>query len=63
MIYVLKNVHEHMVITNVTIRDTFVSSDQLKFDVIHGRAGNFEGGIDRERENIYVDAAIKEREK
>lgn len=34
--YFLKNMHERMVITNVTIRDTFVSQD-LKFDVIHGR--------------------------
>ena len=35
--YFLKNMHERMVITNITIRDTFVAQDLLKFDVIHGR--------------------------
>ena len=44
--YFFKNMHERMVITNITIRDTFVAQD-LKFDVIHGRQANLIGGIDR----------------
>lgn len=45
--YFLKNMHERMVITNISIRDTFVAQELLKFDVVHGRQANLIGGIDR----------------
>ena len=63
--YFLKNMHERMVISNITIKDSFVQqSEQLiKFDVIHGRQANLIGGIDRQEANVYVDAAIIEKQK
>ena len=33
--YFLKNVHERMVITNISIRDAF--APDMKFEVVHGR--------------------------
>lgn len=61
--YFLKNMHERMVITNITVRDAFVAHEQVKFDVIHGRQSNFVGGVDRKEANIYVDAAVLEKHK
>ena len=34
--YFLKNVHERMVITNITIKDSF-AAQELRFDAVHGR--------------------------
>ena len=60
--YFLKNVHERLVIQNITIKDSFAGAS-LKFDAIHGRQANLIGGVERTNGNQYVDAAIKEREK
>ena len=35
--YFLKNVHERMVITNISIKDPLVMNQALKFEVVHGR--------------------------
>ena len=43
--YFFKNVHERMVITNITIKDTFAT--ELKFEAVHGRLPNLIGGIER----------------
>jgi len=61
--YFLKNVHERMVITNISIKDSFASSDDLRFEAVHGRQSNLLGGIDRFSGNTYIDAAVREREK
>ena len=45
--YFLKNMHERMIINNITIKDTFVAGSELKFDIVHGRQVNLVGGIDR----------------
>ena len=45
--YFLKNVHERMVITNISIKDPLVINNELKFEVVHGRQSNLIGGIDR----------------
>ena len=58
--YFFKNVHERMVITKITINDTF--APDLKFDVIHGRQANLIGGVERVG-NTYLDAAILEKER
>ena len=60
--YFLKNVHERMVITNITIKDSF-AAQELRFDTVHGRQSNLVGGIERAYGNSYVDAAIKEQER
>lgn len=58
--YFFKNVHERMVITNITIRDAF--APEIKFEVVHGRQANLIGGVVREGNN-YLDAVIVEQEK
>ena len=35
--YFLKNMHERMIINNITIKDNFVVGSELKFDIVHGR--------------------------
>ena len=60
--YFLKNVHDRMVITNISIKDSFVASD-LRFDAVHGRSSNLVGGIERAFGNSYVDEAIQEQER
>ena len=35
--YLLKNMHDRMIISNITLRDQFVSGSELKFETIHGR--------------------------
>ena len=35
--YFLKNMHDRMIISNITLRDQFVSGSELKFETIHGR--------------------------
>ena len=60
--YFLKNVHERMVITNIAIKDPFVAASALKFEVVHGRASNLVGGIERYEDNIYADHSVREKE-
>jgi len=60
--YFLKNVHERMVITNISIKDNLVLGSVLKFEVVHGRQSNFVGGVDRLKANIYVDSTIQQVE-
>ncbi len=63
MTYFLKNVHDRMTITNISIKDSFASHSDFKFEAVHGRQSNLKGGIDRFSGNTYIDSAIREREK
>ena len=58
--YFFKNVHERMVITNITIKDTFAA--ELKFEAIHGRQTNLIGGVER-KGTTYLDSVILEKER